>query len=198
VINSIIRHPHPFEEIRAITHDHWLQPDNVTQKEYERLRTPDDPPNFDQWVLLQGNNLADRIRIRFLQSALDNENLGGRLNNMNWNVLDLSGANFRLLTSDWPLYREIDGNRMAFMLPVSPTALFTATTHTNIFRTLKTTRPNALVRKINTEVVSQARLYVYSTDRTQDRFVMRRMSSTMQKPPFFPSLVRANPTVVSG
>jgi hypothetical protein len=191
VINSIIRHPHPFAEIKAITHDHWLQPDNVTQQEYERLRTPDDPPTFEEWVLLQGGHLADRIRIRFLQTAMDDEGLGGRLNNMSWNVLDLSGANFRLLTSDWPLYREINGERMAFTLPISPTVLFTATTHADIFRGLRRTRANDLVRIINTEVVSQARLYVYSSDRTQDRFVMRRMSSKMQAPPFFPSLIRA-------
>jgi len=96
----MIRHPHPFAEIKAITHDHWLQPDSVTQQEYERLRKPEDPPTFDQWVLRQGDNLADRIRIRFLQSAMDNDGVGERLNNMNWNVLDLNGARFRLLTSD--------------------------------------------------------------------------------------------------
>lgn len=201
VINSIIRHPHPFAEIKAITHDHWLQPDDVTQQEYERLRKPDDPPIFEQWVLLQGNNLADRIRIRFLQTAMDNERLGGRFNNMNWNVLDLSGANFRLLTSDWPLYREINGDRMLFTLPISPTVLFTATTHPDIFRALRRTRTNDLVRNINMAVVSQARLYVYSRDRTQDQFVMGRMSSRMQEAPFFPTLIRgrpAKPPVVRG
>lgn len=193
VINSIIRHPHPFAEIKAVTHDHWLHPDNVTQQEYERLRQPDDPPTFEEYVLLQGNSLADRIRIRFLQTAMDNEGVGGRLNNMNWNVLDLSSARFRLLASDWPLYREINGDRMAFTLPISPTLLFTATTHADIFRALKRTRANDLVRQINTAVVSQARLYVYSSDRTQDQFIENRMSSMMQEPPFFPSLVRNNP-----
>jgi uncharacterized protein DUF4238 len=193
VINSIIRHPHPFEEIRAVLHDYWLEPDGVTQQEYERLRQAEDPPTFEEYVLLQGDHLADRIRIRFLQTALDNERAGVRLNNMNWNVLDLSGANLRLLTSDWPLYREINGERMAFTLPISPTALFTATTHPDIFRALQRMRANELVRTINAEVVSQARLYVYSRDRSQDQFVTNHMSSKMQPQPFFPSLARGRP-----
>src|SRR5262245_21928217 len=72
--------------------------------------------------------------------------------------------------------------------------LVTATTHVDILRRLRNTRPTDLVRKINAAIVSQARLYVYSTDRTQDQFISNRMSSRMQEPPFFPSLVRpANP-----
>src|SRR5436190_14028682 len=190
VINSIIRHPHAFEEIGAVLHDYWLEPDGVTQQEYERLRQPDDPPTFEEYVLIQGDHLADRIRIRFLQTALDNENIGGRLNNMNWNVLDLSGARFRLLTSDWPLGRNINGERIALTLPISPTALFTATTHPDIYRAISRTRPSELVRTINAEVVSQARLHVYSSDRMQDQFVTNNMSSRIQQPPFFPRLAR--------
>jgi hypothetical protein len=193
VINSVIRHPHPFEEIRAVLHDYWLEPDGMTQQEYERLRQPEDPLTFKEFVLFQGDHLADRIRIRLLQTALDNERIGARLNNMYWNVLDLSGADLLLLTSDWPLYREINGERMAFTLPISPTALFTATTHPDIFRALQAMRPNELVRTINAEVVSQARLYVYSRDRSQERFVTNHMSSKMQPQPFFPSLARGHP-----
>lgn len=193
VINCVVRHPHPFAEIKAVTYDHWLRPDDLTQQEYERLRTSGDPPTFREYVLAQGDHLADRIRIQFLQAALDNDRAGLRLNNMNWNILDLSGADFRLLTSDWPLSREINGERMAFMLPISPTVLFTATTHPDIFLTLRRKRPNALVRAINTEVVSQARLYAYSQDKTQERFITNRMSSRMQPQPFFPSLIRDGP-----
>jgi hypothetical protein len=190
VINCVVRHPHPFAEIKAVTHDHWLHPDDVTQQEYERLRAPCDPLTFHDYVIAQGGHLADRIRIRFLQTALDNDRAGQRLNNMNWNVLDLSDADFRLLTSDWPLYRETNGERIAFILPISPTVLFTATTHPEIFRKLREKQPNALVRAINAEVVSKARLYAYSQDRTQERFVTNRMSSRMQPQPFFPGLIR--------
>ncbi len=192
-INFLIRHPHPFAEIKAVTHDGWLQPDDVTQQEYERLRQPEDPPRFEQWVLLQGNNLADRIRIRFLQAAMDNMVVGERFNAMLWNVLDLSASRFRLLTSDWPLYREFNGERMLFVLPISPIALFTAVTHREIFENLRRKRADDLVRRINETVVSYARLYVYSTDRAQERFIFKRMSTDMVVPPFFPTLVRAQP-----
>lgn len=189
-INFLIRHPHPFAEIKMVTHDSWLQPDDVTQLEYERLRQPADPELFEQWVVGQGDNLADRIRIRFIQSAMDNERTGTRLNAMLWNVLDLSASRFRLLTSDWPLYREINRERMLFALPISPTALFTAVTHADIFADLRRTEPETLVRTMNNAVVSSSRLYVYSASRDQDRFISNWMSSEMSVPPFFPSLVR--------
>lgn len=189
-INFLVRHPHPFAEVRAVAHDRWLLADDITQQEYERLRRPEDPLQFEQWVLAQGNNLADRIRIRLIQAALDNEVAGARLNAMLWNVLDLSGSGLRLLTSDWPLYREIDRERILFALPISPTALFTSVSRAHIFDDLRRMRPDQLVRRINTSVVSCARLYVYSADRSQEQFVSNRMSSTLVAPPFFPSLVR--------
>lgn len=191
-INFLIRHPDPFAEIKAVAQDGWLRQDNVTQLEYERLRRPEDPPTFEEWVLMQGNHLADRIRIRLLQGAMDNEIFGARFNNMLWNVLDLSNATFRLLTSDWPLYKEINGERMLFALPINPTSLFTAVTHAEIFHRLRRARPDQLVRQINASVVSRARLYVYSFDRTQERFIENRMSSAMEPPPFFPTLAQAH------
>lgn len=190
-INFLVRHPHPFAEIKAILHDSWLRPDDVTQQEYEQIRQPDDPERFEQWVAIQGNHLADRIGIRFIQSALDNEVAGTHLNAMLWNVLDLSASRFHLLTSDWPLYKEINGERMLFALPISPTALFTAVTHVEIFEALRKTNSEELVRYINAHVVSSARIFVYSINRMQESFISNRMSSSMQPPPFFPSLARA-------
>ena len=189
-INFLIRHPDPFAEIRAVTDAHWLQPDGITQQEYERLRQPEDPALFEQWVLAQGNNLADKIRMRLIQAALDNEVVGARFNAMAWNVLDLKDSGLALLTSDWPLYKEINGQRMLFTLPISPTALFVSVSHGDIFERLRRMPPEALVKAINKSVVSCARLYVYGTDRSQEQFISNRMSSTPVEPPFFPSLAR--------
>lgn len=189
-INFLVRHPHPFAEIKAALHDSWLRPDDVTEQEYERLRQADDPPTFREWVLLQGNNLADRIRIRLIQTAMDNDAVGERFNAMLWDVLDVSRSRFRLLTSDWPLHKEINGERMLFLLPISPSVLFTAATHVEIFQNLRRTQPDELVKKINEITVSRARLYVYSSDRNPERFISRRMSSSMVAPPFFPTLSR--------
>ncbi|MGZ9111819.1 MAG: DUF4238 domain-containing protein [Rhodoplanes sp.] len=192
VINFLIRHPHPFAEIRAVAHDSWLKPDNITQQEYEKLKHPGDPPTFEEWVLAQGNHLADRIRIRLIQGAMDNEPAGAKLNAMRWDVLDLSKSKFRLLTSDWPLYREINGESKLLALPISPTALFTAVTQAATIEKMRTGKPDDVVRRINMGVVSAARLYVYSSDRSQDRFVMNRMSSQAVRPPFFPNLANTH------
>ncbi len=187
-VNFLIRHPHPFSEIRTVAYDCWLKPDDITQKEYERLKQPDDPPTFEQWVEIQGNHLADQIRMRLIQGLLDNEPLGTKFNAMLWNVLDLSKSKFRLLTSDWPLYRVFNGDRKMFALPISPTALFSAVTHADIFERMRRDKPDQMVREVNAGVVSAARLYVYASDNSQERFVKNRMSTKQDSQPFFPSL----------
>ena len=68
---------------------------------------------------------------------MDNEPAGEKFNAMHWNVLDLSNSKFRLLTSDWPLYREIRGEDKLFALPISPTALFTAVTRVATFEKMR-------------------------------------------------------------
>lgn len=186
-INFLIRHPDPYAEIKAVTRHGW-QPD---AQDYERLRQPDDPATIEEWIQLKGDNWGDRIRIRLMQTAMDNDAAGERFSAMAWNVLDLSGSDFPLLTSDWPLIRHIDGERMFFALPISPVALFSATNHQVLLENLQKMSPNRLAKRINTEIVSAARLYVYSADSTQEDFIKKHMSFAIQKPPFFPSLERA-------
>jgi hypothetical protein len=188
--NFMIRHPHPFDEIKTITLERMLTPDNITKSEYERLRQPNDPATFEEFVISRGNNLAHRIHIRFLQGILDNRGLGTRLNAMLWNVLDLSKSPNRLLTSDWPLFKDINEDRAIFAFLISPTALFTAVSHVDIFHDLRNIAAKELVRQINTYVVSSARIYVYGSDQSQNVFVQNRMSSKMVDPPFFPTLQR--------
>lgn len=128
---------------------------------------------------------------------MDNVSLGAKLNALRWDVLDLRKSRFRFLTSDWPLYRELNNDRKLFALPISPTALFVAVSRQEILRKMKSDKPDALVRKINIEVVSGARLYVYGCDNSQESFVRKRMSSKMQKQPFFPSIrgMRPQPSI---
>lgn len=191
-INFLIRHPHPFAEIRSVAYDCWLKPDSITQTEYERIKQPEDPPTFEEWVLAQGDHLADRIRIRLIQGVMDNEPAGEKFNAMLWSVLDLSKSKFHLLTSDWPLYREINGKEKLFALPISPTALFTAVTRAATFEKMRRDKPDDVVRHINAGVVSAARLYVYASDGSQERFVRNRMSTRMSGTPFFPSLANSH------
>jgi hypothetical protein len=188
VINFLIRHPHPFAEIRAVAYDSWMRPDGLTQSEYKKVKQATDPPMFEDWLVAQGNHLADRIRIQLFQSAMDNEVAGAKFNNMSWHVLDLSRSRFRLLTSDWPLYRTIYGEDKLFALPISPTTLFTAVTRASMFRRMQSDKPDNIVRQINAGAVSAARMYVFASDELQERFVRNRMSTRMSGPPFFPSL----------
>ena len=123
---------------------------------------------------------------------MDNEKLGGRLNGMNWNILDrrgpLSSANVRLAAIQGDQRRSI-----GVLTTHQPDSTIHGDYACRHISKAQAHSRSDLVREINAKVVSQARLYVYSSDRTQDQFISNRMSSNMQAPPFFPSLVRGPP-----
>jgi Protein of unknown function (DUF4238) len=189
-INFLIRHPDPFAEVKSFAQSILLKPDGITQQQYERLRNVDDPATFEEWMLKQEGNLFAKNCMRLITAALDNEVAGGRFNEMIWDVLDVTKSNFRLLTSDWPLCRQVTGNRMQFALPISPTKLFVSVSDPKILVELRHRSLDPLVKNVNVTVVSSARLYVYDSDRGQETFVSKRMSSILQPAPFFPSLTK--------
>jgi len=45
-----------------------------------------------------------------------------------------------------------------------------------------------VMQRINVFTVSRARRYVYAIDRSQDRFVLNRMSTDMEPTPLFPGI----------
>ena len=190
VINSMIRHPEAFAEVRAGIERRWMDPDAETQAEYEKLRSPTMPPLFLDWVIAQGDNLAARIRIRLIQGILDNELNGRRLNAMRWRLLDVSKSDFKLLTSDSPVLKEVNEPKILFVMPVSPTVAFAATTHQDVMENVQNTSPNQFVKTVNLHVVGRARKYVYARDRNQHPFIMNHIMQHQEMGPFFPSLAR--------
>jgi hypothetical protein len=110
-----------------------------------------------------------------LPSRVDNEEMGNWIVNMNWTVIDVSGATHNLLTSDQAVIRSNgfappDGN---YAIPLSPTKLFVANwdpTQINQVLSLPTSKIVALVNKL---VTQRARRFVLESGNSQRAFVER-------------------------
>jgi hypothetical protein len=188
LLGFLIRHPDPFKELRELARTRWLAFDSVTEAEYARVRGPDDPATFQEYLVAAPQGLADKIRIRLLQSVMDNAPLGRRLNAMIWDTIDVSASDDSLLTSDWPLDKNLPPSNGYVALPISPTHLFIAVYERSVLGHLKRLPPKRLVHTCNKETVSRARRFVWARDAKQTEFVRKHMSTRMVAPPFFPTM----------
>jgi hypothetical protein len=187
LLGFLIRHPDPFAELKAAAYDHWLKPDPATKAEYDKIRRPEFPLTFEEYVeSIPG--LADKIRIRLLQAAMDNERLGTRLNAMIWDTIDVSASEDTLLTSDWPLDKNLPAENGHIAVPVGPAKLFVGVYKQWVLDELRRVPPKRLVHNVNKTVVARARRHVWSCDDRQRPFIDKHMSTHMLEPPFFPFL----------
>lgn len=114
-----------------------------------------------------------KAAFHMLPAAIQNEELGQHIIQMNWSVIEIYSGSF--LISDEPVIisngiSKPDGH---IAMPISPTKLFLATnnrqTYNRIFGLQK-----ELVRKVNQKVVGRARHFVGARDASQKRFIENR------------------------
>ncbi len=172
-----IRHPEPFEEIKAIIRRIVDIQDQDFQQRYEATRTEGMPPTFNEHVQSMVPGGRAGIVLHFLQRVMDNSDLGPILNAMHWGIIDLTGAGFRLLTSDRPAQFTISNGVVA--LPVSPTKLFLGASNIKAFQNMMNANRSQIVRINNEHVVKKACRYVFSSDLSQKEFIIAHMSEKM-------------------
>ena len=73
-------------------------------------------------------------------------------------------------------------------LPLSPNCIFVASDDPAYLVALGEGDLDALVLAINTHVVSRAKRYVFSSDKSQENFIKAQMSTEQVHPPYFPSI----------
>jgi hypothetical protein len=185
------RHPDVVPEIRDAIAVLWADHDRFTKKQYELARSPDDPPTFDEYLAKLSPDGQTRAQLDLLVASMDNEQIGRHIISMPWAVLDVSASAHHLLTSDWPVELSLGSNPAIVTLPLSPTLLFAACDDVNTLIRLSKSDQTQLVKAMNGYVVGCARRYVFSSDESQATFIRNRMSTSMVKPPFFPSLSAA-------
>lgn len=189
IIALHIRHPDTMPELRAGAHAIWNDSGLVSQQQYERLRGPNDPPTFDEYLANRDPLINAKARLNLIVKSFDNEILGQHINKMKWAVLNVEASSLPLLTSDRPVGIVNLKNADGFLsLPISPTKIFVAANQQSTLDLLGGKSPKEIVKASNKFVVARARKYVWACDDTQKRFVENNMSIAMESIPFFPSL----------
>ncbi len=137
---------------------------------------------YRQALWRQNAEIIEKGLFDSYMSVMDNAKLGNEINEMTWQVFDLSASKYRLLTSDRPLIRSNDINdpNGHIVLPIGPTRLFFAAKSTKTLELISRQNPSALAKDVNKYVVSNARKLVFGDTDTQLRFIQNRMGKDQQ------------------
>lgn len=189
IVGLKLRHPDAVAELRQAIAEIWARDDPNTRSEYQKIRSPEDPETFDEWIKSKGPTIVSKNQMRMLQAGFDSEKLGNHLNSMHWDVIDVSASGYKLLTCDWPaeivLLSKPNGTAS---VPISPTMLFVAANRPESLTELRRASPSRIVKTVNKYVTAKSRRYVYSVDESQEAFIERYIHSKMDKTPLFPEL----------
>jgi hypothetical protein len=103
IIALHLRHPDTMPELRAAAQSVWEGTSEASQRQYELIKKPEDPPTFDEYLAARDPLTHTKARVNLILKSFDNEILGKHINNMTWTIVDLSPATNHLLISDRPV-----------------------------------------------------------------------------------------------
>jgi hypothetical protein len=193
VIGIYLRHPDAIAELRAAARGGEWGSESDVQRQYELIRRPSDPATFDGYIAEKAP-LGVNLELDLIMRLLDDATINGHVNSMAWDVVDVSAASHRLLTSDRPVDLDrlnLRAPRGAIMMPISPTKLFVAFNGPlwlPDLRELNSRRPREIVALANKRTVERARRYVWAQDSSQQAFIGKHMGKKRELLPLFPNL----------
>ncbi|UYQ73553.1 DUF4238 domain-containing protein [Pelagibacterium flavum] len=120
--------------------------------------------------------------MRALIKLIDGKGVGEKMNALTWAVIDTTGAEHELLTSDRPIIRTngLMAENGHLALPIGPRKLFLAAKDVETVDRISSIPTAELVTEANRQVVEFAVRFVYGTDDRQLRFVQNRMATKEQ------------------
>lgn len=148
--------------------DHW-------ETRYRTVRKPSDPPTYQAFMASLPPDQHDRNALNALTSMMASINIGQRIANMVWHVVDTDTRDHPMLTSDRPVIRSngLDAPNGHIAMPIGPHKLFLAAKNKDVLRSIVGLGPRALVRETNRLVTRRAAKLVYAVDDRQLAFVVK-------------------------
>ena len=184
VMSLIHRTPEEVKKVFEEIPRHVEYAERQFERDYAKLRYPEDPDTFEEYIKHRPTNPAGRAAIMLIQEIIDGRTVGNHLIQMNWAIF-VPPSSFTFLTCDRPIIMtnglaQSDGH---IALPIGPRRLFIASNTTDILRHLKARKPDALVNEVNDNIVKQARHFVIGIDDAQLRFVANRFGTRKPSTP---------------
>jgi hypothetical protein len=190
------RHFDTIPEMRDAVKTLWAASGEQSQQIYEDIRQPEDPPTFDEWIAARAPLIPHKAALDLMIADMDLPEVGQRIIEMDWEIIEIVSTPRRFLASDRPLgmylIKEPTGS---ITLPISPTKLFVAVNNRDYLNDFRRQKDRLIVDTINADHIARARRFVWADAKShaQSEFVRCYMSTKMEKPPFFPSLANYSP-----
>lgn len=144
------------------------------EERYADLRGAGDPPTFAMWQAQSAPHATKLSTLRSVMDLISNPNAGPYIVNLEWAVIDLSSADYRLMVGDNPVIlvplKLPDGH---LALPLGPDKLFLASEHRHLVNAVVKAPPRRTVRLVNRLMVERATSVVIARDRSQESFVRK-------------------------
>jgi hypothetical protein len=154
---------------------------------YADLKRPEDPDTPEEYLELNRSDMTNRTTIQHLMDIIESDRVRDKIMAMRWELGNFVGLKHKLLTSDRPIVMTngIAGPDSHMVIPLSPTHIFIATNTSEEAEKIKSLSENGrLISILNDKVARQARKFVYSTDKSQLRFIENRLGQKIRCSPF--------------
>ena len=182
LLSLLLRCPEDIEAFREWWHEDFSRTDADAEARYQAARGAEDPETFAEFLAGQPLGIKERHQFQVFYSLVDHDSVGGKINEMDWRVLQSPPAAPAFLTSDRPIIRtnglDQEGDHIA--LPIGPRLLFIASHDRGLLDGVLRTNQIALVKECNRQVVEGASRFVYGIDQNQARFIQNRFGRTPQ------------------
>ena len=126
LLSLLLRCPEDIEAFREWWHEDFSRTDADAEARYQAARGAEDPETFAEFLAGQPLGIKERHQFQVFYSLVDHDSVGGKINEMDWRVLQSPPAAPAFLTSDRPIIRtnglDQEGDHIA--LPIGPRLLF--------------------------------------------------------------------------
>jgi hypothetical protein len=186
LMSLVVRNPESVGKHRAAAESLFKTVLPKMEADYSKHRAASDPETYLEYASLHSGNIPGRIFARLLQSVIDSQFSGTRLNSMRWIVLYDPHPKNLILTSDRPVVMTngLDRPNGQILLPISPHHVFVATNNVDTENYIRTVwRNRQLIPQINDRVALQSRKYVYGYSDAQLSFVSSRLGQAWTADP---------------
>ena len=145
------------------------------EADYQALRQEDWPPSVSDFIQQQMPHLPDYLGVQSLPRLIEQPSLLGDILEFEWGWGHLDAGDQTLLTCDRPVVftKGLSDPNCIVALPLSPKVAVFAMKDPHRLRQLLERSAQDLVEGLDTNVVMQARRFVYARDELQRAFVER-------------------------
>ena len=178
LVSLTVRHPKSMERHKAAARALYEKALPEIEADYTRRKHPTDPPTYEEYTAMKGDNPAGRAAAILVQKVIDSELVGNHIIRMRWMVMHDARPPFLFLTSDRPLLvtNGINKHNSQIILPISPRHVFVATNNLETEAYIRDVmRRQQMIQQVNDRVARQARQFVYGYDDAQFSFVSKRI-----------------------